>query len=201
MYVERQLENENGSRFIFVYWANIIKRAASETCAKAKFDTVSNASYVLIPMLVGAFIVFIGTNNVPWGALGAAGGLAAISAVYFFARLLMLPPTVATETEARKNAELAEIARQRDELQAYLAVIVPGQNAAQQEQRNSKVRQLVHLYIDSNDGIPSSMRSGLKLPPEKWLNAQLAHQGHNWRVRDLGQGNFDTYDVTPDYSS
>lgn len=177
------------------YWRPLIARAWAETRAKARIDTLSNLAFVIVPVVTGAAIVAAATRNVPWSAVGAVGGLAVAVLVHFVVRIAALPATLATEMREKHQAELEEIARQRDEKQMLLAAIMPGQDESEKERRTLIVRQLVPLYMEGHDGISSAMRAGLELPPEKWMNHELAHRGYHWTVRDSGNGRFETCDV------
>jgi len=175
------------------YWKIVVRRALKETLERARVNGVWTALYTVGVPIIGGAITWWQTGSFAWSAAGAFVGLIVISVVFFLARLVALPATIAREVENTHLVQLTEIKKQRDELQALLGAIMPGQEAAERERRANVVRQLVERYVLGHDGISTDMRTGLELPPEKWLNAELEHRGHSWRVRDLGQGRFETY--------
>lgn len=63
--------------------------------------------------------------------------------------------------------------------------------------RRAYIGQLTNLYIYSHDGISSEMLAGMQLPPEDWLNEQLAKNGKAWRVRNVQGTNVETYNAPP----
>jgi hypothetical protein len=74
---------------------------------------------------------------------------------------------------------------QRAEQQATLASRVAYVNA------------LTRTYIQGHDGISSEMMGGLELPPEIWLNRELAKAGETWRVRNIRGPRFEIYELPP----
>jgi hypothetical protein len=50
------------------------------------------------------------------------------------------------------------------------------------KERQEFLSSLTRLYIASHDGISSEMMAGLQLPPDDWLNTELAKRGKAWHV-------------------
>ena len=63
---------------------------------------------------------------------------------------------------------------------------VPSKSVETSRERQEFLVSLTRLYIASHDGISSEMMAGLQLPPDDWLNGELAKRGKAWHV-ELGR--------------
>ena len=63
---------------------------------------------------------------------------------------------------------------------------VPSKPVETARERQEFLVSLTRLYIASHDGISSEMMAGLQLPPDDWLNGELAKRGKAWHV-ELGR--------------
>jgi hypothetical protein len=59
---------------------------------------------------------------------------------------------------------------------------VPPKQVETSKERQDFLVSLTKLYIASHDGISSEMMAGLQLPPDDWLNQELAKRGKAWHV-------------------
>ena len=61
--------------------------------------------------------------------------------------------------------------------------------------RSDILRRITQLYVFEHDGISPGILAGSELPPESFINDQLAKMGEPWRVRNIQGAVAESYDV------
>jgi len=178
-----------------IYWRPLTQRALDETLKRARVDGVWTAIFALGPTVVAGIGAWRITGSVTWTAVWTIVALLAISVAHFLWRVAQLPKVIAMEQSEAHRAELDAIRGERDGALFQLAVLMPGEREAFVARSKSTIAQLASYYISSHDGISPRMAAGLELPPEQWLNAELARTGHNWRVSNIRGAQYDIVDA------
>lgn len=91
---------------------------------------------------------------------------------------------------------IANVARIAEGARAELAARSLDEDGAERERRRAVVTKLVELYVlERGEQVPAAIKAGLELPPEDWLNEQLAERGEEWQIHGIRGTRYSTFEV------